>query len=397
MQVVDSGSARCVEDLMPRQSRVFRLRFLLLCGVCCLLVVADTVCAQSTDPTFPTPVGSKEIDGAIAARDLGDSRVTHQYYGFIGAPGDLVVTVQAKNFNGDFDIFTAGDLRPLLKITVYAELGSQITKNIYLRRRENLILRVEGRTPNDDDATYEIRFSGSFEVIPGGVLLAKVDRATSESGKESSQTSNRRGSRVSSVGARIEEPPAAVAAAPTTKPTPEVTSAPEAAKSEAAAPVKRPPVRNSSARRGTARQPAKLPSERRPAQPAKPQAKTTADAEKQTSKAEEPAPTITSKAAVDKKTVDEKKPETSESERKAPAARRTSKRRSSTVPRTSKAPPEESGGRLDIERKDGSHLKMEMRLVTRVTVENGQILIVTKDGSLISVPMSNVARMSIGP
>ena len=32
----------------------------------------------------------------------------------------------------------------------------------YLRKPENLILRIQGRTPNDDPATYQIKFAGSF-------------------------------------------------------------------------------------------------------------------------------------------------------------------------------------------------------------------------------------------
>lgn len=379
---------------MPHRSRVFNKTFLLLCGAFCLLVVADSVRAQSTDPTFPTPVGSKEIDGAIPARDLGDSRLTDQYYGFVGMPGDLILTVQTKNFNGDFDIFTAGDLRPLLKITVYAELDSPIRKNIYLRRRENLILRVEGRTPNDDDATYEIRFTGSFEPIPGGVLLAKADRPAAQGEKESGRTSNRRGSRVSSVGGRIEEPPTEVAAAPTPEPNPEptpaLTATPEVAKTESTEPAKKPSTQNTARRGTTGRPSARSPSVER-TKTARTQDTTKDEAEKDTAKAEQPT-------ANSKPTADEKpKPEPSEPETKVSTPRPTNERRTSTASRTSKTKPEDNGAQLDIERKDGTHLKMGMRMITRVTVENGQILIVTKDGALISVPMSNVARMSIGP
>src|SRR5215468_218887 len=225
---------------MPDRGHIFKPQLLLL-GAVWLLVLVVPAWAQSTDPTFPTPVGSKVIDGVIAPRDLGDSRLTDQYYGFIGTPGDLIVTVEVKNLNGDFDIFTAGELKPLLKITVYAELNTPVTKNIYLRRRENLILRVEGRTPNDDEASYSIKFSDSFEPVPGGVQLAKADRAPEASGGESNKSA-RRGSRVSSVGARIEEPREVAAAptpAPTPEPTPVATAAAPAVKSEPVASPKK--------------------------------------------------------------------------------------------------------------------------------------------------------------
>ena len=66
--------------------------------------------------------------------------------------------MQSQNLNGDIDVFTAGTLRPLLKLTLYAEIASPVTKGIYLRKREDLILRVEARSPNDDEGTYRLTF-----------------------------------------------------------------------------------------------------------------------------------------------------------------------------------------------------------------------------------------------
>src|SRR5215204_5670145 len=105
--------------------------------------------AQSLDPNTPSPVRSNSVSGRIAARDLGDSRQTDHYFAFTGTPGDLMITVQGTNLNGDVDVFTAGTLRPLLKLTMYAELSTPVTKGIYLRKREDLVLRIEARTPND--------------------------------------------------------------------------------------------------------------------------------------------------------------------------------------------------------------------------------------------------------
>src|SRR3989442_13769385 len=136
-----------------------------LCATAFSLLVVVGVCAQSTDVRFPTPVQTNEIVGTIAARDIGDARLTDYFYTFTGVPGDLLITIESRNLNGDLDVFTAGELRPLLKITVYAESPSTVTKNIYFRKREGLILRIETGTPNDNKGTYQNRFSGSFETI----------------------------------------------------------------------------------------------------------------------------------------------------------------------------------------------------------------------------------------
>src|SRR6476469_2358980 len=94
--------------------------------------------AQCLDRSTRTAVRSSTLNGHIAARDLGDARVTDHYYKFTGTPGDLLITVRSQNLNGDLDVFTAAGLRPLLKITLYAESTSPITKGIYLRKREDL-------------------------------------------------------------------------------------------------------------------------------------------------------------------------------------------------------------------------------------------------------------------
>lgn len=376
----------------------------LFCLVASLLFLSGVTHAQSTDPTFPTPVGSREIDGAIPARDIGDARLTDQYYGFSGLPGDFFITVDTRNLNGDFDIFTAGELRPLLKITVYAESTTPVTKNIYLRRRESLILRVEGRTPNDDDATYKIRFSGSFEPISGGVILTGVEKQTTENEGPPSRTGSRKGTRVSSSGARIEEPPTEIAATPTPAPTPIATPSPGPERTESAESTKRTTTKNS--RPEKARKPV--------AKPASPATTETKSAEaKDTNKgaepekAEKPKTTEPSSEAASKSSTEAKnKPETAESETKPATSNpenkpsttgRTNTRRNSDSARNKSAKPDQTGARLVIEQKDGIRVEYPMNMVTRVTVEKGQILILKNDGELVKVSMSNVARMSIGP
>ena len=135
----------------------------------------------------------------------------------------FLITVKSNNLNGDVDLFTAGSLRPLMKFTLYAENSSPVTRAIFLRKREDLILRVEARSPNDDEGMYHIRLGGSFQPIAGDDPLAEAHNPTSDSA--TSATSRGTGSRrVSSVGARIAEPPVVkeeVATAPTPEPTPD--------------------------------------------------------------------------------------------------------------------------------------------------------------------------------
>ena len=76
--------------------------------------------AQSTDIAWPSPVRTNEVKGTIAARDIGDPRVSDHFYAFTGTPGDVLITVEGRNLNGDVDVFTLSGLQPLLKFTVYA-------------------------------------------------------------------------------------------------------------------------------------------------------------------------------------------------------------------------------------------------------------------------------------
>ena len=88
--------------------------------------------AQSNDQYLPTAVLTNQIEGTIPALDVGDSRLTRHYYAFEATPGDLLVTVNSRNLNGDVDIFTAVTFRPLTKISIYANTSPpQITKSLF--------------------------------------------------------------------------------------------------------------------------------------------------------------------------------------------------------------------------------------------------------------------------
>ena len=93
--------------------RYFSL-FILFLGLAC---ATSRVNAQSSDQSLPTAVLTNEISGRIPALDLGDPRQTRHFYAFEATPGDLLVTVNSRNLNGDVDIFTAVTFRPLMKIS----------------------------------------------------------------------------------------------------------------------------------------------------------------------------------------------------------------------------------------------------------------------------------------
>ncbi|HEY3026109.1 MAG TPA: hypothetical protein VGJ55_08165, partial [Pyrinomonadaceae bacterium] len=116
-----------------------------------VLAASGGAFGQSTEQETPTPIRAGDISAAIAVRDLGDPRLTRHFYIFTGTPGDLLISVESKNLNGDVDIFTSIGFRPLAKISLYAsEVSAKTTKSIYLRARQDLILRVEARSPNDE-------------------------------------------------------------------------------------------------------------------------------------------------------------------------------------------------------------------------------------------------------
>lgn len=317
--------------------------------------------AQATDIAWPSPVRTNEVTGTIPARDIGDPRVTDHFYAFTGTPGDVLITVDSRNLNGDIDVFTFSGLRPLLKFTVYAGSSSLITKSIYLRQQEDLILRVEGRTPNDDDAVYRLRFGGAFEPITSGALAEHEDATPAETAEVAS---GKKGRRVSSVGARIDEPRTEVAEAPTPQPTPV-----EPSESQPKTAATKPTSRNSRARRPAARR-------TRPAEPPK---------------AEESA----AKGETENKTPAES------TETEAPAAAARPARKSRPARGTAKTPaaqePENSGPRLVIETNDGTLVDRYMSGVRRVTVENGQVVVVGKDGKIQKIPLESVVRMTIAP
>jgi hypothetical protein len=324
-------------------------------AVCLFIVVlAVSAKAQSTNIEFPTAVVSNELRGTIEARDLGDPRLTRHFYILIGTPGDLVLSVESTNLNGDVDLFTAGSLRPLTKLSIFSGLSStSSSKSVYLRRRESLILRVEARSVNDEPGTYRIRISGGFE--------AMAEDPAAEENREPVATATRRDDkkvrRVNSAGARVNEPlPEIVASAEplesSSAPTLEVEKT-ESEKTTPSEPEPEKPKPTKPARVTRTRPPARA-TRRRPATPVK--------------KKEEPTPA----------TATETSPPPS-------------------VETPAEAPEPVLNPRLIIETRDGVRVERYMSEVRRVTVERGQLIVVTSEGKIERRPMRSVLRVAIEP
>ena len=331
-------------------------------AVAALLLAAPLCHGQSSDQSLPAPVLTNEINGTINALDLGDSRVTRHFYAFEATPGDLSVIVNSRNLNGDVDIFTAVTFRPLLKISIYANtLPPEVTKGLYFRSRQILILRVEARTPNDDPGTYRITFGGSFQPFSGGIPVAENTEASSET-----TGSERKTKRLSSVGATIEQPAEAKA---------EEAKAPEAVAEppkEAAAKEAKPKPRST---RSTSRGSARNRAPRTPRPKPQPTKKTeTESAKTESLKTETPAT-----QPVETKPIEsEKKPDETTTTAKPPAQ-------------------QPVGPHLIIEQTDGTRIDRPMSTVRRVIVESNVIVVVLKTGRIERIPMSSVARMAIEP
>ena len=195
----------------------YELFFLRILCVFCILCAANLFVKaehrrRGLTQAFPTAITSNELSGTIRARDLGDARLTTYFYVFNGKQGDVFINVVTKNLDGDIDIFTADNLKPLTKITVYSDNSdSETGRVIYLRQPQKLILRVEGKTPTDEPASFRIKFAGSFEPLAG--TFAETDES-----KQPEVKSNEQGDiRVNSVGTIIE-------VKPKSKPTPKTTA-----------------------------------------------------------------------------------------------------------------------------------------------------------------------------
>ena len=353
-----------------------------------LVALAQVGLSQSTDQSLPTPILAGDVNGKIAALDVGDPRTTRHFYAFAANPGDLLVTVDSRNLDGDVDVFTAITYRPLVKTTMYA--GSQsapVTKGIFLRAHQILILRVEARSPNDDPGSYHIHLGGTFEPFSGGIPVAENNEPTEISTEKSGAN------RLSSVGATIPKPSPEVTETAETKPSPspekaeekpaekssETATAPKSATEKPATTS----ARNNPTRRGSRPSSRRQPPTKKPAPSSTPTTETAVKTENQTATVEanksEPARIEAEKTEASKTVKSDEKP--------APAEK----------PKTQEIPPQPAGARLVIEEKDGTRIERPMSTVRRVVVEGATIMVVLKSGKIERIAMSDVSRMAIEP
>lgn len=354
-----------------------------------------TVFTQSSDANFPTPVTSNEVTGVIPARDVGDSRLTTHYYVFNGNRGDVFINIITRNFKGTIDVYTAKGLDPRTKITVYADNPDRETgRVVYQRRPEKLILRVQGRTPNSDPATYQLKFAGSFAPITGAEARNTNEFPDIASGSEGSV-------RVNSVGAIIESekpkeaPQKAVVL-------PEAADRETPADDVRAAAVNETPDKESTADRSESVNTPENESgdSTRPELPAKPRVIITDELPKETPSREvtvdmtggEQKPEVSAVVRIEKVT-EEPDLEKDKTDETRPA---NISEKPSTV---SKNKAEEANPLarvfLKVEMKDGSRFEMKMTEVKSVNVVNGMLTIVTAEGKTREIPILSVLKMTI--
>lgn len=356
----------------------------------CALLFPFAAAAQSTDVNFPTAVTTNEIDGTIKARDIGDSRLTSYFYTFDGGQGDVFINIVTRNFTGDIDVFAAEALRPLTKMVIYADAGVNETgRLIYLRKAERLILRVEGRSPNDDPATFRIKFAGSFIAL----ATQKPQYAPAIKGSEVNAES---GIRVNSVGTIVEVIP---------KPQPPVKEKPIA--KEAVAVTDGNKKKSEPAVKKTSTSESKLPKK-----PVKESVSRSKVAEKKSNSTNSPAITPPAKtpgevAKKDSAPVSKSVKRTDASEPNTVFKRPTKSKNTSVAKKsptkTPKPPttPEEKKPdplariRLLVQLKDGKMIERPMSEVQKFSVDNGVLTVIAKDGSSIKYSIFDVARVTI--
>ncbi len=347
-----------------------------------IVTVCLSAAAQSRDVNFPTPVVINEITGVIAARDIGDSRVTSYYYTFDGGQGDIFINLVTKNFAGDVDVFIADGLRPMTKMVVFADSSeSETGRLIYLRKPEKLILRIEGRTPNDDPATFRIKLGGSF--------IASTERAADEGPSLARQDPNEPGVKVNSVGTIVAviPKPAPPKPEPVAKSEPPASAGGQSPTGKAAGSKPEPRAKKAESPPSAAGKTAKIePSTKKEEPPAKAPIVVVTENIK-------PPPTETTAKATSSK----KKPKAPVEKAEAPAPKsgKIAKTKPPTKTPTAEPPDPLANVRLVIDLKDGTTVWRPMTEVQRFGFDKGVLTVVGKDGSVTRYPILDVAKVTM--
>lgn len=338
-----------------------------ICSILCVAILATGVYSQSSSLDFPTPVTSNDLSGSIKARDVGDARITTYYYWFEGSQGDVFVNLVSKNFAGDIDIFLQAGLKPLTKIVVYPDFGEVETgRVIYLRKPEKLLLRVQGRTPNDDPATFRLRFAGSFVAAAGGSSVPEDPKVSSAAGGSVA---------VNSVGTKIPQPPKAKEVVDDVKPierpkadeTRAEVSESEKTTDENRTPEKETPklevVVSDNTEKAVEKPPVKAPTPRR-----------SRNAARNTTKPAVTPPKVEPEAKTDDTAKAVEEPKKKEPEKKVDPL---------------------ANVQLVIVFKDGRKIERSLLDVFRFSVDRGVLTVVSKDGRMNKYQMVDVTRVTI--
>ncbi len=352
------------------------LKTLRLCvSAVIIFLISITVQAQSTNQSFPTAVTSNEISGTIKVRDLGDARLTTYYYVFNGKQGDVFINVVTKNLDGDIDVFTADNLRPLTKITVYSDNpDSETGRVIYLRQPQKLILRVEGKSPTDEPASFRIKFAGSFEAMAS---VAETDES-----KQPEVKSNEQGDiRVNSVGTIIE-------VKPKPKPTPKPTIAEVEREETKKVDEKKEPesveetetAKKDEPEEEETKKPEVVNTENLPEKKDDSETKTDENVAENVKPKKNPTP---------RKQVKPKKPVTTAKTETKPKTTPEKK----TEPTVDLSQLENI--RLIVEFKDGTKIERPMSEILKVSVDKGILTVIAKDGTIGRYSILDVAKMTI--
>jgi hypothetical protein len=342
---------------------------------------AGTSFAQSTNQNFPTPVTTNEISGTIKARDVGDARLTSYFYQFDGEQGDLFINVVARNFTGDIDVFTLNGLRPLSKIVIYSDFGENETgRVIYLRKPERMILRVQGRTPGDDPATFRIKFAGSF-------VASTQSEPSAEPALPSLTAKNESGIRVNSVGTIVEIIPKAT-------PTPAPVADVAAQQAEARETEKE--IAEQAANKTDEK--AVEPAAETPEKKLEVVVTDNITAKKETTVPATPVRRRTRSRTPPKRTppVDtEAKAAAGDTEVKTVLPPRSRRGQAPSKTAAAKTPDPLANINLVISFKDGTTIERPMSEVLRFTVDKGVLTVISKDGRIGRYPILDVDKVTI--
>jgi len=144
----------------------------------CLIGASAQVEAQSVDQSAPTKIPGAEVISTVIPRPEGDPRLTTHFFSLDVRQGDLYLNVVHRNFVGDVDVFSIDARRPLGKLTVVESVVErEIGRVLFIRNSGQVLIRVEGRTLNNDEAVYRLKFGGS--ALVGRATASALDLRSS--------------------------------------------------------------------------------------------------------------------------------------------------------------------------------------------------------------------------